>query len=360
MERLKRILRKADTVRKITQSPSQAQNPTPPAPIANPAAKPEPPRIMLSRPAFADPPKPIFIIGAPRSGTSITTWALGQHPNIQPMPETAWIAVMSIAVQQAYGIGSERGKYSHLSNVGLPPDPFFRRMGEAIDNIVNDVFEERCTRLHGDWRNLDVIKNDPKHPNPELLLRRRSSDPKKRWIDGTPLNSMFSYGISMLFPDGRFLHLLREPHEVVASLASFDTVGGKAHAINDAIQNWLDHTRVAYIAQKALGAKRVYTARFEQLSSAPEELFRGILNFLEEPWSDDCLAPLEQKINSSQVDDEREKVRAALAGNQLYQTARRLYDEIIAYPLDSAPCEAALAELRNRHVAEAMARRLIG
>ena len=42
-------------------------------------------------------PRPIFIIGAPRSGTSITTWVLGQHPNIQTMPETGWIASMGVA-----------------------------------------------------------------------------------------------------------------------------------------------------------------------------------------------------------------------------------------------------------------------
>ena len=32
--------------------------------------------------------KPVFIIGSPRSGTSILTWALGQHPNLYPLEET--------------------------------------------------------------------------------------------------------------------------------------------------------------------------------------------------------------------------------------------------------------------------------
>jgi hypothetical protein len=67
--------------------------------------------------------RPIFIIGAPRSGTSITTWALGQHPNIQPMPETAWIASLAVGGYLSHVKGSERGRYSHLSNVEFPLAP---------------------------------------------------------------------------------------------------------------------------------------------------------------------------------------------------------------------------------------------
>jgi hypothetical protein len=315
---------------------------------------------MQSPPALADPPRPIFIVGAPRSGTSISDWAIGQHPNIQPMPETAWIAAMAIGVQQSYLIGSERGRFSHLSNVALPQEPFFRRMGEAIDNVVKDVFEERMTRLHGDWRQLGEIRNPAGHSNPELLLRRHSSDPKTRWIDGTPMNSMYAYGIAQLFPEAQFLHLVRRPHEVVTSLANFDAVGGIKHQISEAIQNWLDHTTSAFKLQKALGPQRVYTALFDTMTSDPRSYFAGILNFLGEEWSEDCLAPLKQKINSSQVDGQREKIRAAIDRDPLYQRALRLYEEIAAYPTDAKPDAGALQELRARFEQHAMDRRLIG
>lgn len=319
-----------------------------------------PPSQMRSTPALAEPPRPIFIVGAPRSGTSITDWAIGQHPNIQPMPETAWIAAMAVGVQQSFLIGSERGRFSHLSNVALPQEPFFQRMGEAIHNVVMDVFEERMTRLHGDWRQLGEIRNPADHPNPELLLRRHSSDPKTRWIDGTPMNSMYAYGIAQLFPKAQFLHLVRRPHEVVTSLANFDAVGGIRHQIREAIQNWLDHTTCAFQLQKALGPQRVYTAYFDDMTANPRAYFGGILKFLGEDWSEDCLAPLKQKINSSQVDGQREKIRSAIEGDDLYLKANRLYDEIAAYPADAKPDSGALAELRARFEQHAMDRRLIG
>ena len=314
---------------------------------------------MRSQPGFAPAPRPIFIIGAPRSGTSITTWALGQHPNIQPMPETAWIAVMAIAAQQAYNIDSERGRYSHLSNVSLPPEPFLRRIGEAVDKVVNDVFDERCTRLHGDWRALGKIRNAPDHPNPEMLLRRHSHDPKKRWIDGTPLNTKFAWGLATMFPEGRFLHLVRQPHEVVASLRNFDAVGGIRHDIDGAIRNWIDHTRQAFLAQRAFGSERVHVARFEELSADPRAFFGGILGFLGEDWSEDCLAPLGRKINSSNVEDEREKVREAVRDNRLYRKAKDLYRQVFEWTGEEID-EAALDELRANTLRNATERRLIG
>lgn len=328
-----------------------------PAPAVVPDSKPEP---MQTLPGFAPAERPIFIIGAPRSGTSITTWALGQHPNIQPMPETAWIAGLAVGVQIAYGLGSERGRFSHLSNIDYPPEPFFRRMGEAVGNIVNDVFEERCARVHGDWRNGGEIRTLRPQAAPEMLLRRRAGDPKRRWIDGTPLNSAYVWALDMLFPEARFIHLVRKPHEVVASLENFDAVGGIPHGLDAAVENWIDHTHFAFLAQKAYGAERVYTARFEHIAGAPREFFDGILEFLGEPWSDDCLKPLGKKINSSNVEDRREKVLERLANNALYRRAEDLYAQIVAWRPEMGIDTSAKQDLEMRFREQCRAKRLIG
>ena len=59
--------------------------------------------------------RPIFVVGSPRSGTSILTWCLGQHPNIFPVPESNWLGQFAINVQVSYEIGSARADRSILS-----------------------------------------------------------------------------------------------------------------------------------------------------------------------------------------------------------------------------------------------------
>src|SRR6266513_3732401 len=50
--------------------------------------------------------KPIFVVGSPRSGTSILTWCLGQHPNMLVIPESAWMGDFAIDLAIRYQIGT--------------------------------------------------------------------------------------------------------------------------------------------------------------------------------------------------------------------------------------------------------------
>ena len=72
--------------------------------------------------------KPIFIVGSPRSGTSILTWCLGQHPNIFPVDESTGIGELALALAVCYrdknGFGPrlamERDERATKTN-SLPP-----------------------------------------------------------------------------------------------------------------------------------------------------------------------------------------------------------------------------------------------
>lgn len=303
---------------------------------------------MSSVAALEPSARPIFIIGAPRSGTSITTWVLGQHPNIQPMPETGWIASMAVGAYLSYLKGSERGRFSHLSNVEYPLAPFMAHVGRSVDAIVRDVYDRRCLRLYGersrkpDW----VLKG--KQLNNPLHIRRTARDSKQHWLDGTPLNSYYIWALNQMFPEARFIHNLRRPDEVATSLEGFDKVGAEPQALEEGLETWIAHTDNAWYAELGFGASRVFRLEFARIAKEPEKLFREVCDFLGEEFSLDCLLPLRQKLNSSEVADKREANLAMLHDNESFRRAAATYRTVMAQSGSAQPDPKALEVLRQR------------
>lgn len=303
---------------------------------------------MEHRPAPDKTVRPIIIIGAPRSGTSITTWALGQHPNIQPMPETGWIASLAVGSYLSYLKGSERGKFSHLSNVGYPAGPFMARIGEAADAIVRDVFDARCEQFYAgrastsQWQLSAAQLRNPMH------LRRSAADPKQRWIDGTPLNSFYIWALAEMFPQAQFIHNLRRPDEVATSLEGFDRVGAEPQALDAGLQTWIEHTENAWYAERGLGSGRVFRLDFHRLADDPETLLRELCGFLGEPFNADCLLPLSRRLNSSQVAEKRRHNLALLRGNPAFERAEAVYDLVSRQPGTTQPDAFSLSVIEQR------------
>lgn len=308
---------------------------------------------MLSTPRFDRSVRPIFIIGAPRSGTSITTWAVGQLPNVQTMPETSWIAPMATAAHVSFGYGDSRGRHSHLSNVAYEQPYFMRRIGEAIDAIVNDCYVERCHRLYGDFEANGELRTTPEFQATPFQVRHSVDEPKRRWIDGTPYNTYFTWGLAQMFPEAVFIHNLRRPEDVATSLEGFDKFEGQdALALADGLHVWSTHTEHAWLTERALGKQRVFRLHFERLANDPEALFREVAAFLGEEYSERMLAPLGTRINSSEVDDKRAGNLARLSKVEAFRTCDRLYKDMLATP-PGEPDADAMERLRASFVEHA-------
>lgn len=258
-------------------------------------------------------PRPVFIIGSPRSGTSVLTWALGQHPNLYPLEETVWFARFHAGALQAFRIGSSRGERSQLSAMRIERAEFLGALGDAVHGLI---------QRHRTWPASML------GPEQAYARARTPHDPKERWVDGTPENSFHVPGITELFPEATFIHLLRRPDPVVRSLQRFDTIGGRRHAVDEAYRKWVAHVRAALEAERTLGPTRVLRVLHRDLSSSPEAVVRACLDFVGEAYSPDCLLPLGQRINSSgegTAGDDRETEKPDPA---LLEEARALEAEL--------------------------------
>jgi len=240
--------------------------------------------------------KPIFVVGSPRSGTSILTWCLGHHPNVFPVPESSWLGEFAVNVALAYQTGVARGDHSILSAMDIRDDELFAALGQSINDLIlrhrKELERKRETRRA-------ALKIDPRWLEAASTL----TGPKERWVDGTPEYSFYVCGLRKLFPDARFVHIFRDVRMVVRSMLNFHRVTGVQLVPNEqeAYRYWRRTVRACLEAERAYGPNVVHRIRYADLINNPESVMRSLFAFLKESYSAKCIEPLALRINSSQV-----------------------------------------------------------
>jgi Sulfotransferase family len=335
------------------------------------------------------PAKPVFVVGSPRSGTSILAWCLGHHPNIFPVPESNWMGDFAVDVARSYQIGAARGIFSILSAMGISRDEFFSHIGRSINSLVlkhrGDLDQtrlitavQRLLKEQGSYsgevtgqldaatsaalRQYGIADEASALVYSELVdsLRTAAADSeyKTRWVDQTPEYSFHICGLRKLFPCALFIHIVRDVGPVVRSMLNFHRIAG-THVVTseeEAYKYWLRTVRACLKAEEAYGPHVVYRLRYTTLVENPEPALRSLLDFLGEPYSGKCLEPLSERINSSNVPPDFKSDDPA-TDPAIVEEARRLSAEIDESPQTSGHSPAAADELeaefdaRVKHIA---------
>src|SRR6266480_1151056 len=226
--------------------------------------------------------RPIFVVGSPRSGTSILTWCMGQHPNIFPVPESNWMGQFAVSVAASYQVGAARGDRTILSAMDISGEEFFANFGRSI----NDLILRHRANLEG-----------------KRKITRPPSEPKMRWVDGTPEYSLHICALRKLFPGALFVHVLRDVRDVVRSMLNFHRVAGFPLVRNEeqAYKYWLRTVKGCAQAEQAYGSRVVHRLFYTTMIENPESAMRSLLEFVGEAYCARCLEPLSKRINSSDV-----------------------------------------------------------
>ena len=230
-------------------------------------------------------PRPVFVIGAPRSGISMLTTCLGQHSNLTQILDPEWLPGIAESLQRHYEEGLLPRVTSHLAMTGIEPEDFIAHLGASLNSLLLHGPDPDVTPPVPEW---DAIVAGP------LSRSRRQA---RRWVAGSSELTDGGFGLFRLFPHARFIHIVRNPDEVVASLSDPD---GKrlyrSHYVamepDRAYEIWMERVEAAYQLERALGAEYVQRVDRQALFSDPEGTLRRCLAFIEEPFERACLRPL--------------------------------------------------------------------
>ena len=194
---------------------------------------------------------PVFLIGFPRSGTTLLEQILDSHPQVQAMEEKPAVAHL---VQHALAL---------LDSTGCTLEGL---QDAQIEHLQQLYFSE--------------------------VSRHVSVRPGQVLIDKMPLNLLQAPVIARVFPQARFILALRHPCDVSlsclmqnfavnASMANFYTLDDTAQLYAQVMQTWRHYTDQLPL--------NVHTLRYEDLVADLPLQSKQVLDFLGLPWDDAVL-----------------------------------------------------------------------
>jgi hypothetical protein len=263
--------------------------------------------------------RPIFVVGCPRSGTTMLQLMLHAHPRIAIPPETRFLL-------EGYRRRREFGDLREAAN---------RRA------LAHWIVRTRATKAHdlgldGDALIEEIVAGPPTLGSAIGIVFRAYARRfgKARWGDKRPSYATNLDIVLRLFPDAQIINIIRDGRDCVASLKEMPW---HQAGIEQSISLWarsIDRTRRA---GRRLGDESYHELSYERLVREPEPMLRGLCDFLGEPFAPAMTEPAsvaEVAVPAGKTWHER--TRAAVSDERVASWRRRLT------PAETGLCEAVL------------------
>lgn len=194
--------------------------------------------------------RPVFIVGMPRSGTTLTEQIIASHP-------------------QAAGAGELQEIGHIISRITQVP-----RGHEKFAQRIEGLSAERAAR----------------HAERYLTVLKRHSRSALRVVDKMPHNFEALGVIALMFPEARVVHCRRDPMDNCVSC--FTHHFSEAHGYNTDLEKlglyYREYDRLMAHWKSVLPLKMMDLS-YEDMISDQEGMSRTLISFLDLPWDEACL-----------------------------------------------------------------------
>jgi len=316
------------------------------------------PDETLIREAASMAERPAFICGYMKSGTTFLTSLLDGHPEVTALPGDSRMVyrirtrrdveyTQRIRQQRDYWLGR------FINPRGQKPFWFLGTDDRAYVEFAHYLSH---------W--LDHLPQRDRSPFLAVVLTLHCANPArasqpKIWVEKTTGNEMRVSEILKLFPAARFIHIVRDPMALAASVKRFYRHRGREwhQGLPGAMRYILAKVawrvsgrrtrisvskgplpvtldmyrsfRAAAVNQDQLGPERYHVLRYEDLITDPEAETRKLASFLEVEWDASLLTPTSngRPTASNSMYDDRRPAR----GQILTQRSKRWRKELSRY-----------------------------
>jgi protein-tyrosine sulfotransferase len=202
---------------------------------------------------------PVFVIGCPRSGTTLLRMILDSHPNVASPPETFFL----LDLEKMW----------------------------VSDDAIKGLAELGYDREH--------VRSKVRDFAAYFLATYAASRGKGRLVEKTPHYVACLDFIEELFaPRSQYIMLYRHPLDVVVSMNRHFTIGWhpllkqyldrESEPLLGYAHFWADHV-TKMLEFEAAHPDRCQRLRYEDLVAQPEQQMRAVFAFMGEPWHEEVL-----------------------------------------------------------------------
>lgn len=181
-------------------------------------------------------PGPLVLVGAPRSGASALLWALGEHPDIRPVQDGAWLSPLVGGLEAAWQATAAHARHGRRRRASRAE--FFSGFGPAAEARLAD-------------RGLPVVES---------------------WTLSDRLP-----GVLALFPRARVVHVVRDAADAAAAMCGQPIADGACFTPATAWRAWAACTEAALAAERAYGGEVVLRLRRQELLDDPGGMVERVL-----------------------------------------------------------------------------------
>lgn len=205
--------------------------------------------------------RPLFIVGSGRCGTTLLRSMLAAGGEIAIPPESMTIP---LAIR----------KFSYPRLLDWPD----------LVRLVVSLFETQTNFPLWDTSLIPAYRASFELPAAERSLARvidevfacyrdQNFPDAQSWGDQSPLNTLNLSRVRRTFPQARYLHLLRNPLDVVASMVEF------GRTAEEATTRWCESIRQVKRLERRIDAEQFLQIRYEDLVTDPEPALRRVCTF---------------------------------------------------------------------------------
>lgn len=214
--------------------------------------------------------RPFFIVGHPRSGTTLLRFMLSSHPRLYVPDETGFLPFLNTDPQ----VDLDRTAVTAL----------LRRIGQLNRFWAGLVTDEEAFYTGLSRPVLPFIL--------DALYRLQAPPDTPRWGDKTPLYIQYMPQIQAIFPRAQFIHVIRDGRDAALSARA---KWGHARPYMDLsylLRNWVRNVQAGQAfgelsraaAGNLLGPDRYYELRYEALIDNPRDTLHDLCLFLGESF----------------------------------------------------------------------------